>query len=225
MKLVSGLAAAVLLLALAGPVAAADPTPTPLPADCTVSSDGAITCPVEGGGTGGSSGGSSGSGGSTDPSTPIDPGLSPEPVPSLLIEPAPSAIAIPMPAECPADATCAPTAVTCVSNQDGTTSCTAIEPGLLPSCEPIVMDPSAPDATTLPEGDTPCVMAATGTIRTMNGTDMIATTGAGVAEDAMLTGSGESLGLITVGLVVLGTLLGAVVGLIAGLRLKGSRAA
>ena len=64
-----------------------------------------------------------------------------------------------------------------------------------------------------------------GTAMTLNAADSIATTASGVAQDAMLEGSGESLGPITLALVVVGTLLGAAIGLIAGLRLKGSRAA
>ena len=146
------------------------------------------------------------------------------------MEPVPVATeAVTVTAECPADASCAPVAPTCISNQDGTMTCTILEPALLPSCEPIAVDPNAPDASAALDGGITCLRTAeggvmVGTAMTLNAADSIATTASGVAQDAMLEGSGESLGPITLALVVVGTLLGAAIGLIAGLRLKIGRA-
>lgn len=166
-------ASALLVLSIAGPVAAAD-DPTPLPAECSVSSDGVIVCPnpvdpppapsaePEDPATGG---GSSGSGGSDDGSSSSGSGsiATPEPVPGV-VEPCDPAVAtcpelmpVPVPVDCPPD---------------------AADCSVVPTCEAVAPE-GAPDGAS-PE---PCVYLMDRTVvgAPVYATDIVTT---GVAVDA-----------------------------------------
>lgn len=198
MKPFALLAAALLALALAGPVAAADPSP--LASDCTVSSDGAISCPSTDPGAGsgsGSSSGSSGSGAATDPVAPAP--SAGEPAPSLLIAPGGEVPPVP----------CDPNAEVCAM----------ADPGVMPTCDPNATEPCPmpmvmPGVVACDPSDASCLekMAASSGMAG-GGMEITGMARSGIGGDGGATP-------LTVAFIALGTLLGLGLGLVAGYRIR-----